>query len=243
MIEQQDQSLSSERIGQNLAAVKSRVAQAALRSGRAPEAVTVVAVTKRIPVDLVRLLVGAGAVDLGENYPQELWKKAETLALAGQGVPVRWHLIGHLQTNKAKRTLPMVAMVHAVDSLKLLRMIDKLAPGLAVMPSICLQVNTSGEETKHGWSAERILDDAEAIAACRAVPIVGLMTMAAQGTEGDSARPSFIRLRDIRDALRQRTGLPLPELSMGMSSDFEVAVEEGATLVRVGSALLEGVEA
>ena len=212
-----------------------------MRSGRAPEAVTLVAVTKRWPADLVRLLVGAGALDLGENYPQELWRKAE--ALAGLGTPVRWHLIGHLQSNKAKRTLPMVVMVHAVDSLKLLRIIDELAPGLAGVPSVCLQVNTSGEETKHGWSAEQILGDADAIAACRAVPIVGLMTMAAQGTEGESARPSFIRLRNIRDDLRRRTGLPLPELSMGMSSDFEVAVEEGATLVRVGSALLEGVEA
>ena len=241
MIEQQGQETNSERIGRNLADVKRRIAEAALRSGRAPDEVTLVAVTKRWPASLVRSLVGAGALNLGENYPQELWKKVEVMA--DFGAAVRWHLIGHLQSNKAKRTLPMVAMVHAVDSLKLLKAIDELAPGLAALPPVCLQVNISGEETKHGWSAGQIVEDTEAIAACRAVPIVGLMTMAAQGTEGESARPSFVRLREVRDVLRRRTGLLLPELSMGMSSDFEAAVEEGATLVRVGSALLEGVEA
>jgi len=239
MIEQQGQQQSSERIGRNLAVVRRRIADAAVRSGRAPDDVTLVAVTKRWRAELVRSLVRAGALDLGENYPQELWRKADVLADLGA---VRWHLIGHLQSNKAKRTLPMVAMVHAVDSLKLLKTIDELAPGLAAVPPVCLQVNTSGEETKHGWSADQILNDADAISACRTVPIVGLMTMAAQGTEGDSARPSFVRLREVRDDLRRRSGLPLPELSMGMSSDFEAAIEEGATLVRVGSALLEGVE-
>jgi len=239
MIEQQGQQQSSERIGRNLAVVRRRIADAAVRSGRAPDDVTLVAVTKRWRAELVRSLVRAGALDLGENYPQELWRKADVLADLGA---VRWHLIGHLQSNKGKRTLPMLAMVHAVDSLKLLKTIDELAPGLAAVPPVCLQVNTSGEETKHGWSADQILNDADAISACRTVPIVGLMTMAAQGTEGDSARPSFVRLREVRDDLRRRSGLPLPELSMGMSSDFEAAIEEGATLVRVGSALLEGVE-
>ncbi len=105
-----------------------------------------------------------------------------------------------------------------------------------------MQVNTSGEATKHGWAPEEILNDAEAIAACRAIPVVGLMTMAALGTTAETARKSFVRLRELRDALAQKTGLPLSELSMGMSNDFETAVEEGATLVRVGSALFEGVE-
>jgi pyridoxal phosphate enzyme (YggS family) len=240
MIERSPAPHPSEQIVRNLAVVRDRIASAALRSGRDPDSITLVAVTKRWSVELVHSLVHAGATCLGENYPQELWRKAE--ALAGASSSIRWHLIGHLQTNKAKRTLPLVTMVHSVDSLKLLRFIDEQAPGLGSLPPVCLQVNTSAEETKHGWSGEQILQDSEAIAACRRVPIVGLMTMAAMGTGPESARPCFVRCREIRDALRQETGLPLPELSMGMSGDFEVAIEEGATMVRVGSALLEGME-
>jgi pyridoxal phosphate enzyme (YggS family) len=229
----------SDTIRRNVAQVRARIARAALRSGRAADAITLVAVTKKVPVSIVRLLAEAGERDLGENYPQELWTKAE--ALADHPAASRWHLIGHLQGNKAKRTLPLVSMIHAVDSLKLLQGLDVLASDLPTAPAICLQVNTSAEEAKHGWPPEGILQDAEAIAACRHIPIVGLMTMAAWGTDAETARPSFRRLRQIRDELRRRTGLPLAELSMGMSGDFESAVEEGATLVRIGSALFEGV--
>jgi pyridoxal phosphate enzyme (YggS family) len=221
----------------NYQTVRERIGAAARRSGRDPSRVTLVAVTKRNPTEMVRPLVELGARDLGENYPQELWAKAEALA----ELPVRWHLIGHLQGNKAKKTLPMVTMVHAVDSLKLLRSIDELAREMEHPPTVCLQVNTSGEESKHGWSPESIVQDAEAIAACRDIPVVGLMTMAGFGTDPETARPSFARLREVRDDLRSRTGLPLEHLSMGMSGDFESAIEEGATLVRVGSALFEGV--
>ena len=125
--------------------------------------------------------------DLGENYPQELWEKAESLP----DLPARWHLIGHLQGNKAKKTLPMVAMLHGVDSLKLLRTLDDLCKGLDSPPAACLQVNASGEDSKHGWSPEALLADAEAIAACRTIPVVGLMTMAAPGPAPESARPAF----------------------------------------------------
>src|SRR4051794_8989210 len=221
----------------NLETVRARIADAARPSGRGPSAVTLIAVTKRNPPSLVLPLVELGAFELGENYPQELWAKAEALA----GLPVRWHLIGHLQGNKAKRTLPLVRMIHGVDSLKLLRGLAAMAEGLEDPPSVCLQVNASGEATKHGWSPEGLLLDAEAIAGCGALPIVGLMTMAAPGPSAEAARPAFARLRGLRDALRAATGLPLDELSMGMSDDFEVAIEEGATLVRIGSALFEGV--
>jgi PLP dependent protein len=223
---------------ENLESVRTRIAEAARRSGRAPTAVALVAVTKRNPVDWIGPLVELGERDLGENYPQELWAKAAATA----GLPVRWHLIGHLQGNKAKRTLSIVRMVHAVDSLKLLRTLDGLAAGLALAdpPSVCLQVNTSGEDAKHGWSPGSIAGDAEAIAACRTIPVAGLMTMAAYGTSAETARPSFVALRQVRDDLRARTGLALEHLSMGMSNDFETAVEEGATIVRVGSALFEG---
>jgi PLP dependent protein len=225
------------RLRANWDEVRGRMAEAARRSGRDPAAVTLVAVTKRSPPEWIRPLVACGARDLGENYPQELWRKAEALA----GAPVRWHLIGHLQGNKARRTLPLVRMIHAVDSLKLLRALDALAAGRDDPPAACLQVNVSGEATKHGWSPEALAGDAEAIAGCRHLPIVGLMTMAAWGTTAERARPAFARLRALRDALRDRTGRPWDELSMGMSHDYEVAIEEGATIVRVGSALFEGV--
>jgi pyridoxal phosphate enzyme (YggS family) len=228
------------RIRENLEQVRGRIAEAARRSGRGAESVRLIAVTKRSPPEWIRPLVAYGARDLGENYPQELWRKVESLADLGE--EVRWHLIGHLQSNKVKKTLPMVAMIHAVDSLKLLRILDEAAGSIEAPPPVCLQVNTSGEPTKHGWDAESLLADAEAIAACRSIPIAGLMTMAALGTTAETARGSFVALRGIRDRLRDRTGLALDELSMGMSNDFETAIEEGATLVRVGSALFEGVE-
>jgi pyridoxal phosphate enzyme (YggS family) len=229
--------MNLDRLQQNLATVRGRIAESARRAGRDPASVTLVAVTKRQPLEWVRPLVELGVRDLGENYPQELWRRAEELA----GLPVRWHLIGHLQGNKAGRTVPLVRMIHAVDSLKLLRSLDALAAEAADPPSVCLQVNTSGEPAKHGWSAEAIIADAEAIGTCGHIPIAGLMTMAALGTSSESARPSFARLRTLRDDLSARTGLALPHLSMGMSSDYEGAIAEGATLVRVGSALFEGV--
>lgn len=230
--------MNHRRIVENLEAVRSQVAAAALRSGREASAVRLVAVTKRHPMEHVLPLIEAGQVDLGENFPQELWKKVDSFPDPG----IRWHLIGHLQTNKAKRTLPLVQFVHAVDSLKLLRLLDELARDLPEPPLACLQVNTSAEESKHGWSADSILNASEEIAASQHLPIVGLMTIAGYETTSEEARPSFVLLRTLRDALRERTGLPLEELSMGMSNDFEAAIEEGATLVRVGSALFEGVE-
>ncbi len=188
----------------NLESVQTKIAQAARRSGRDPSSVTLVAVTKRTPTDWVAPLAEMGARDLGENYPQELWAKAEATA----GLPLRWHLIGHLQGNKARKTLPVVRMIHAVDSLKLLQTLDTLAAELALAepPTVCLQVNTSGEPAKHGWSARAILDDAEAISACRKIPVVGLMTMAAYGTDAETARPSFVLLRQTRDDLTRAHG-------------------------------------
>jgi len=230
--------MDATRLGDNLNTIRGRIADAARRSGRDPADVRLVAVTKRRSAEAVRALVELGASDLGENYPQELWEKAGIVP----GIAARWHLIGHLQGNKARRTLPMVAMLHGVDSAKLLRTLDDLAGENGTPPPACLQVNASGEETKHGWTPEGILADADSIAAIRALPIVGLMTMAAAGPAPESSRPAFARLRGLRDELRRRTGLDLPHLSMGMSGDYEVAVEEGATLVRIGSALFEGVE-
>jgi PLP dependent protein len=232
--------MHAERIRSNLEAVQCRIAEAAQRSGRPAAAIQLIAVTKKSPPEWIRTLVECGARELGENYPQELWTKVDTLADLPDSV--HWHLIGHLQTNKVKRTLTMVRLLHSVDSLKLLRALSDAAANLDDPPGVCLQVNTSDEPSKHGWTPEQILKDAETIAACRAIPIVGLMTMAAVGTTALTARGSFARLRELRDRLMRETDLSLVELSMGMSNDFETAIEEGATLLRIGSALFEGVE-
>jgi len=229
--------MNAERIRENLQSVHERIALAEARAGRPKGSVRLVAVTKRNDPDRIRPLIEHGVQDLAENYPQELWKKVEALI----AFPVRWHMIGHLQGNKLKKTFPLVRMIHAVDSLKLLRDLDRMAADCPrdARPEVCLQVNTSGEVAKHGWSSEALIAEADAIASCREIPVVGLMTMAALGTTAESARPSFEELRLLRDDFRLRTGLALEHLSMGMSSDFETAIEEGATLVRVGSALFE----
>jgi pyridoxal phosphate enzyme (YggS family) len=231
-----------EQIRHNLAEVQAKIARAAERAGRGAGDVRLVAVTKKSSPPWIEALVDCGVFDLGENYPQELWKKNEVLA--GRASAIRWHLIGHLQTNKVKKTLPLVKMIHAVDSLKLLRMLNEAAGDFIAPPGVCLQVNTSGEISKHGWSTGQIIEDSDAIAACRSIPIVGLMTMAAlEGGTQERAHSSFALLRKTRDALVASTGLPLPELSMGMSGDFEAAILEGATLVRIGSALFDGLKA
>lgn len=230
------------RLAANVAEVRARISLAARRSGRDPSDVTLVAVTKLSPAEAIAPLVALGVRDLGENYPQELWCKAESTS----GLTAGWHLIGHLQSNKAKRSFSLVRRIHAVDSLRLLAALDKLAAeaaasGIVRLPKICLQVNTSGETTKHGWSEAEIFRDAARIAEHATIPIDGLMTMAALDSTADEARESFAKLRTIRDRLAAETGLRFPELSMGMSGDFELAIEEGATLVRVGTALFEGV--
>ena len=232
--------MNATRLETNLRSINARIADAAGQSGRDPAEIGLVAVTKRQPVETVRALAGLGATTLGENYPQELWAKAEALA----DLPVSWHHIGHLQGNKARRTLPLVRFLHGVDSLKLLLALDELVESLSLAdpPSVCLQVNTSAEPSKHGWTADGLLDDAESIAKVRRIKVVGLMTMAPVDTEGDATRPYFAALRDVRDRLALAIGRPLPELSMGMSGDFEPGILEGATLVRVGSALFDGIE-
>ena len=222
----------------NLRSVRQRISEAAEREGRGIDDVGLVAVTKNRPIEAVRRLVELGVFDLGENKPQELWKRAAEI----DDPRVNWHLIGRLQTNKAKRTYPLTKLVHSVDSLKLLAVLDEIALGLDRPAEVCLQVNVSGEASKQGWSLNGILADAAEIGTCAAVPIVGLMTMAPLDATVDETRKYFDRLRRLSEDLRVRLNLKLPVLSMGMSADFEVAIEEGATLVRVGSALFEGLE-
>jgi pyridoxal phosphate enzyme (YggS family) len=224
------------RIAENVARVRGQIADAAARSGRAASQITLVAVTKYVSAETVRPLIAAGCVDLGESRPQQLWEKAAALG----DLPLRWHLIGHLQRNKVHRTLPLVTMMHSVDSSRLLAAIEE--EQLGVLP-VLLEVNISGESAKQGLAPEAIEPFLAQAAGCRHVAIRGLMGMA--GLEGglETARRDFAALRELRDRLRPRCppGVTLDELSMGMSGDFEVAIEEGATIVRVGSALFEGI--
>jgi pyridoxal phosphate enzyme (YggS family) len=224
------------RLAENLIAVRRRIDDATRRAGRSAGCVRLVAVTKRTPAEWAADLVRLGQVDLGENYPQELWQKAAQVP----NPVIRWHLIGHLQSNKLRRTLPLVHLVHAVDSLRLLQALDDYAATAKTRPRVLLQVNTSGELSKHGWEPEGLLSDSDEIARIGHLEIAGLMTMAAP--DAGQARPAFARLRESREGLAKRNGLALPELSMGMSGDFEEAILEGATIVRIGSALFEGLD-
>ena len=216
-------------------AVEARIAAACRRAGRPRGAVTLVAVTKTVPAEVAGLLAELGVLDLGENRPQELWKKAAAVA------QVRWHLIGHLQRNKIAPTLPLVHMIHSVDSLRLLEALEQET----VKPiDVLLEVNASREASKQGFAAEEVPALAEKIRELRHVRVQGLMAMAALEDDPERCRPTFQLARELSDRLRNELGLdfPLPHLSMGMTNDFEVAIEEGATLVRVGSALFAGLD-
>jgi pyridoxal phosphate enzyme (YggS family) len=223
-------------LADRLAAVRARVAAACARAGRAPTDVTLVAVTKTVSAEVAALAVELGAPHLGENRPQELWKKAAAVPGA------TWHLIGHLQRNKIDRTAPLVALVHSVDSARLLLALDAFGRAAGAPVPVLLEVNCSGEASKGGFDPAAVPALGDTLAALAGASVRGLMTMAAYDANPEATRPAFARLRALRDALRARTGLPLPELSMGMSNDFEVAVEEGATLVRLGTVLFEGLE-
>jgi PLP dependent protein len=220
-----------------LQAVESRLAAACARAGRARDEVTLVAVTKTVGSDVARRLHRLGAVHLGESRPQELWRKTAELPAT-----VTWHLIGHLQRNKIERTLPLVRLIHSVDSLRLLEALERETTRQARPVEILLEVNASGEANKHGFPPEEVPSLLPKLSALRQVRVRGLMTMAALADDPEAARPAFAALRRLRDALRRQVEPPheLGELSMGMTNDFEVAVEEGATLVRIGSALFEG---
>jgi pyridoxal phosphate enzyme (YggS family) len=229
------------RIAENLAAVRNRIAAAAVRSGRSPGDVRLVAVTKYVGLDEIAALLDAGCQDFGESRPQSLWQRAEAFS----GPNVRWHLIGHLQRNKVARTVAAAHLIHSVDSDRLLRAIDAEAAAQAQVSNILLEVNISGDSTKHGVKPGEVDSLIAATIECAHVRVLGLMTMASLEGDLNEARMEFDRLRVLRDRLVAE-GLPanvtLAELSMGMSGDFEQAIEAGATIVRVGSALYEGLE-
>ncbi len=227
-------------IAANLAAVRERIREAAGRAGRSAEEVLLVAVTKYVSLAAVRALTAAGCRELGESRPQQLVERASALT----GTDIAWHLVGPLQRNKVRKVLPHVALIQSVDSRRLAEAVNRIAGELAIRVPVLLEVNLSGEAAKHGFAAARIRPILPTLAALPHISVRGLMGMAGLASGPDEARAEFAALRELRDRLRAECpeGMQLDELSMGMSGDFEIAVEEGATIVRVGSALFEGIE-
>ena len=227
--------LSPERILANLGEVRDRIADAARRSGRTPDAVRRVAVTKTVPAETIRILLAAGQEDIGENRAQQLRDRAAELADA----PVRWHMIGRLQRNKVKYVVPACAMIHSVDSVRLAEEISKRAQAAGMRATCLVEVNASGEEAKGGVAPAEAPNLAREIAALPGVDLVGLMTMAPLVDDPETVRPVFAALRECIERVNRTADLPaaLTELSMGMTQDYETAIEEGATIVRVGTAL------
>jgi hypothetical protein len=224
-----------ERVLANLREVRDRMAAAAARSGRPPDAVRLVAVTKTVGPDAIRLLAQAGQADLGENHAQRIRDLARELA----ALPIRWHMIGPLQRNKVKYVVPTCALIHGADSAAILEEIARRAGAAGVRADCLLEVNVSGEPSKHGVPPDGARALAEAAAALPAVRLAGLMTLAPIAQDAETVRPIFAALRALRDRLNREAALqePLADLSMGMTQDYEVAIEEGATIVRVGTAL------
>jgi pyridoxal phosphate enzyme (YggS family) len=242
-------------IADNLRRVQERIARAAESAGRRASDITLVGVTKYVGPEEAAQLAAAGCTDLGESRPQELWKKAAALPGGPAGVsdtlaggtptnspPIHWHLVGHLQRNKVARTLPIVTLIHSVDSERLLAAINDARANDHDNPlpvDILLEVNTSGESAKHGLPPEDVEQLLEAVPRYPQVCILGLMTMAAlEGGPATAAR-NFASLRELRDRMKPKysSNCALNELSMGMSDDFEIAIKEGATILRVGSLL------
>jgi PLP dependent protein len=228
----------TEALGARLEGVRRRVAEAARRAGRRPEDVTLIAVSKTHPAPLLLDAAAAGATDFGENRVQEAESKIEELARAG--ARVRWHLVGHLQSNKARRAVKLFDLVHTVDSAALALRLERLCEeeGRERL-GVLVQLDLAGEATKSGAREDELPALADALAACARVRCEGLMTLPPFYEEAGRVRPHFRRLRELRDEWRARGlfGEGAGELSMGMSHDFEEAVAEGATLVRVGTAI------
>lgn len=215
--------------------VREVIARAAARAGRAPDAVRLVVVTKSAPPGIFALAHGAGVTDVGESR-----LPAALARMRGWERAFQWHFVGHVQSNKARRVVAAFDVLHGIDSGALLARVDAAATELRRAPRVLLQVNVSGEGTKSGLRPPDVLPVVRASAGLRAARLVGLMTMAPRVDEAEAARPVFAGLRALRDEVQARAGLPLPELSMGMSEDFPIAVEEGATLVRLGTRLVGG---
>jgi len=220
-------------IQENIQRVEERIRKACSRSGRRPEEVRLIAISKTFPAARIREAYQAGLREFGENRVQEAATKIDDL----KDLPITWHLVGHLQTNKAKRARELFRWIHSLDSVRLAEKLHQAAREGERLP-VLLQVNLGGEETKSGVGENEALRVAEEVSRLGSLDLRGLMLIPPFFEDAENARPFFRRLRELRE--RIRAGLPqlaLPELSMGMSHDFEVAIEEGATMIRVGTAI------
>jgi pyridoxal phosphate enzyme (YggS family) len=222
-------------IAANLQSVRSRLDAAARRARRDPATIRLIAVSKTFPADHVRSAWAAGQRDFGENKVQEGLQKIA----ATTDIKIRWHLIGHLQSNKARKAASAFACIHSVDSVDLLRKVDAAAADAGTTPDLLVQLDLAGEDTKFGAATDDARRIVDATAGLQAARMIGLMLIPPWNEDQEQTRPWFVRLRELRDAWLAE-GVPsssLAELSMGMSHDFEAAVEEGATMVRVGTAI------
>lgn len=219
-------------IAERLAEVREKLAEAVKRSGRLSEEVSLVAVSKTYSEEKIQEAIHAGQLIFGESRVQEALSKALSLP-----TDLHWHLIGHLQSNKIRKALTLFQLFHGVDSIKLAQNIDRVAGGEGVCARILLEVNMSGEASKFGFVPEDVAAGIEELLALRNVQIEGLMTIAPFHPDPENSRPFFAGLRELRDRLASKSQRPFPTLSMGMSGDYEVAIEEGATLIRVGSSI------
>jgi PLP dependent protein len=219
-------------VASHLAEIHENIRAACERAGRDVREVTLIAVTKTFSAERVREAVEAGQTDVGENRLQEAESKIPLLPSS-----LRWHYIGQLQRNKVRKVLPLFAMVHSIDSLRLAQFTNEVARDLGLFPKVFLQVNHADEESKAGFSLEDLRAQWETLLQLDRLEIVGLMTVPPAVEDPEQSRPWFAALRELRDELSRGMSSPLPYLSMGMSGDYIVAVEEGATHIRIGSAI------
>ena len=222
-------------ISENLENIRTRIVRACERARRDPRSVTLVAVTKTFPAGVISDAVRAGVCDIGENYVQELLGKRAALG----GEPIRWHFIGHLQTNKVKYIADWITLVQAVDSVSLVKELDKRAEHAGRVIDCLIEVNTTGESSKYGLPRDAVAQFLRSVKDCTHIRCAGLMTIGPFLPDPEGSRPMFRRLRQLRDeslALGQ-ANVTMEHLSMGMTGDFEVAIEEGATIIRIGTAL------
>jgi len=224
--------MSETSLSENFDTVREQISEACKRSGREPDASQLLAVSKTFPADAVREAMQCGQVRFGENRVQEAEAKIPQLS-----EKLEWHLIGHLQKNKIRKALPLFPIIHSVDSLGVAEQIDRIAGELSLIPKVYLQVNIAADGAKYGFAVEQIKKSLDALLDMEHLEIQGLMTIPVFTPEAKDSRKFFGGLRDLRDELESQGGIPLPGLSMGMSHDFEIAIEEGATIVRVGSSL------
>lgn len=217
---------------ENFNLVREQVAQAAVDAGRSPDSVRLLAVSKTFPAEDVLQVFQAGQACFGENRVQELSEKAKILPKE-----IEWHLIGHLQQNKVRAALEFSNWIHAIDTPELMARIQTIAAELNVSPKLLLEVNISGEESKFGLMPEKALELAKSLPNNPQAPLVGLMTMAPFEAPEDELHRVFGGLRALRDRIQDETGRELPHLSMGMSGDYKIAIQEGATIVRIGTAI------